>query len=102
MIDAGVIYTFWSAMGTTITGAIYWIYTKYQQIRGDMADRPTKDEIQAMLEHEADKLNPRLDSIERSIQELHGDVQLLLNYILNAPRTPPEKSGKPTTPDTYH
>ncbi len=101
MIDPGVFYTIWSVMGSTITGSVYWVYTKYNATLLALADRPTKEEIQAMFDHEDEKMDPRLLSIEKSIQDLHGDVQLLLNYILNAKRTP-EKDGNPTSPTSLH
>ena len=96
-----MLYTLYTIATSAVGGTVVWIYSRYKTLTKALNDRPTKAEVESITKHEADKIEIRLDSLESSIKELHGDVQLLLNCLLYAQRQTPE-SGAPASPKKLH
>lgn len=86
---------------TTVSGVVYYIYRRYRKFQLSIAHRPTKAEVEELVNHETDKIMIRLDGMDNTIKDLHGDVQLLLNYMLYAQRPTPQNPDS-SSPKNIH
>lgn len=81
--DPEIQKTIWGTVTAFISGAVGYVYHKYHKIQQDISDRPTKDQVEELIDIKLKIIQLQHNHIIEKLEDVHSSVERLENIIIN-------------------